>query len=142
MFALNSLNPQQPGAEFDSMSADLCNWDFLQDLDFAADLETDNNAISQIAAPDSSSHERQKERNRKAQQRARQKKKVRTIRHYQPCKRRPRVRLAAPDFPCVPGTVAKYRVPACRDDQPASRPQVEAETARSTKSLAGARCCQ
>jgi hypothetical protein len=91
MFALNPLKLQQPGAESDSMSADLCNWDFLQDLDFAADLEIDNNAISQIAAPHSSSHERQKERNRKAQQRARQKKKVWKVCHRQPCKRKPRV---------------------------------------------------
>ncbi|DBA68454.1 TPA: hypothetical protein ACH3X2_013746 [Trebouxia sp. C0005] len=59
------------------MSADLCNWDFLQDLDFAPDLEIDDNAISQIAAPHSS-HERQKERNRKAQQRTRQRKKERS----------------------------------------------------------------
>ncbi|KAL0031337.1 hypothetical protein WJX79_004570 [Trebouxia sp. C0005] len=73
--ALNPLKPQQPGA--DNMSADLCNWDFLQDLDFAPDLEIDDNAISQIAAPHSS-HERQKERNRKAQQRTRQRKKERS----------------------------------------------------------------
>ncbi len=66
------------------MSADLYNWDFLQDLDFAPDLEIDNNAISQIAAPHLS-HERQKEKNRKAQQRARQKKKVRKVCHRQLC---------------------------------------------------------
>ena len=66
------------------MSADLYNWDFLQDLDFAPDLNIDNVAVSQIAAPHSS-HERQKERNRKAQQRARQKKKVRKVCHRQLC---------------------------------------------------------
>ncbi len=139
MFALDPLKLQQPGAESDYMSADLCNWDFLQDLDFAADLDIDNSAISQIAAPHSSSHERQKERNRQAQQRARQKKKVRkvcflsaSLEFY----RQP------PDVLCVPGTVSKYRVSACRDDQPASCPQTEAKTARSTKSLVGTRCCQ
>ncbi len=85
MFALDPLKLQQPGAEFDHMSADLCNWDFLQDLEFAPDLEIDNTAISQVLAPPSS-HELQKERNRKAQQRARQKKKVRKVCHCQLCK--------------------------------------------------------
>ncbi len=61
MFALDPLKLQQPGAEFDHMSADLCNWDFLQDLEFAPDLEIDNTAISQVLAPPSS-HELQKER--------------------------------------------------------------------------------
>lgn len=138
MFALDPLKLQQPGAESDYMSADLCNWDFLQNLDFAPDLEIDNAAISQVSAPHSS-HERQKERNRQAQQRARQKKKVRKVCRCQLCICQDSSSIYSV---CVPGTVAKHRVSACRDDQPASSPQVAAETTRSTKSPAGACCCQ
>jgi len=61
--------------EADTMSANLSSWD-LQDLDFGVDLYIDNNAACPAAAPQATSHERQKELNRKAQQRTRQKKKV------------------------------------------------------------------
>jgi len=63
-------------AQAASMSADLSSWDFLQDLDFGVDLATDGKAQSQTLKTQLTSTERVREQNRKAQQRARQKKKV------------------------------------------------------------------
>lgn len=56
-------------------SADLSSWDFLQDLDFGHDLDLHND-LSVAAGPQATATERVKERNRKAQQRFRQRKKV------------------------------------------------------------------
>ncbi len=63
-------------AQAASMSADLSSWDFLQDLEFGVDLATDGKAQSQTLETQLTSTERVREQNRKAQQRARQKKKV------------------------------------------------------------------
>lgn len=56
-------------------SADLSSWNFLQDLDFGHDLEL-HDELSPAAGPQVTASERVKERNRKAQQRFRQRKKV------------------------------------------------------------------
>ena len=63
-------------AQAASTSADLSSWDFLQDLEFGVDLATDDKAQPQTLKPQLTSSERVREQNRKAQQRARQKKKV------------------------------------------------------------------
>ncbi len=80
MLASDLLSDLGPVPE--SNLADLSNWDFLQDLDFGCALEQGNNAEAQVEGPQltagtqPTSNERLKEKNRKAQQRARQKKKV------------------------------------------------------------------
>ncbi|DBA92181.1 hypothetical protein WJX77_001073 [Trebouxia sp. C0004] len=82
MLASDLLSDLGPVPE--SNLADLSNWDFLQDLDFGCVLEQGNNAETQvggtqlIAGIQPTSNERLKEKNRKAQQRARQKKKERS----------------------------------------------------------------
>ncbi len=63
-------------AQAASMSADLSSWDFLQDLEFGVDLATDGKVQLQTLKTQPTSTERVREQNRKAQQRARQKKKV------------------------------------------------------------------
>ena len=63
-------------AQAASTSADLSSWDFLQDLEFGVDRATDGKAQSQTLKTQLTSTERVREQNRKAQQRARQKKKV------------------------------------------------------------------
>ena len=63
-------------AQAASTSADLSSWDFLQDLEFGVDLAIDDKAQFQTLKTQLTSSERLREQNRKAQQRARQKKKV------------------------------------------------------------------
>ena len=86
------------------MSAKLSSWDFLQDLDFGFDLYRDNNASCQAAVPEATSHEHQKELNRKAQQRTRQKKKV--VKIFFSCQSSMHSWLMSND---VPGTLTKHR---------------------------------
>lgn len=74
MFAFDPVI--EPSAGLGTHSTDLSNWDFLQDLDFLQDPDPDDNAVFQAAKPEVTTNERLKEKNRKAQQRARQKKKV------------------------------------------------------------------
>lgn len=82
MLASDLLSDLEPVPE--SNLADLSNWDFLQDLDFGCVLEQGNNVGAQAKGPQltagtqPTSNERLKEKNRKAQQRARQKKKERS----------------------------------------------------------------
>ena len=57
----------------DSSPGDSTNWDFLQGLEFDSGPDTLSLPVSR---PHPTSNERLKEKNRKAQQRARQKKKV------------------------------------------------------------------
>ena len=74
MLSSDPFSDLTPG--LNTASGDLSNWDFLQDLDFGVDLDFDNNALSQAERSQPTSKERIKEQNRKAQQRARQRKKV------------------------------------------------------------------
>ncbi len=65
------------------MCADMSTWDFSQDLECGLDFYFGDDPVPQVA--DSITiHERQKELNRTAQQRTRQKKKVREVSHFQP----------------------------------------------------------
>lgn len=61
-------------ASIDSSPGDPTNWGFLEDLDF--DVGLDSIPSLMAARPQMSSSERLREKNRRAQQRARQKKKV------------------------------------------------------------------
>jgi hypothetical protein len=65
------------------MCADMSTWDFSEDLDCGLDFYFGNNPVPQVADK-TTSYERQKELNRTAQQRTRQKKKVREVSHFQP----------------------------------------------------------
>ncbi len=64
------------------MCADMSTWDFSQDLDFGVDFYFGDDPVPQVADK-TTNYERQKELNRTAQQRTRQKKKVREVSHFQ-----------------------------------------------------------
>lgn len=81
MFASNPLSGIDSG--FESASAGLTAWNFLEDLDVGFDSVVDDLALQQPANPQTTNQERIKEKNRIAQKRFRQRKKVC---HYQRCR--------------------------------------------------------
>ncbi len=66
-----------------TMCADTSTWDLSQDFEFGVDFYFGDDQVPQVADK-TTVHERQKELNRTAQQRTRQKKKVREVSHFQP----------------------------------------------------------
>ena len=66
-----------------TMCADMSTWDLSQDFEFGVDFYFGDDQVPQVADK-TTIHERQKELNRTAQQRTRQKKKVREVSHFQP----------------------------------------------------------
>ncbi len=79
------LSNEKPGdrSARTTMCADMSTWDLSQDFDFGVDFYFGDDQIPQVADK-TTTHERQKELNRTAQQRTKQKKKVREISHFQP----------------------------------------------------------
>ena len=63
-------------------SAELSNWDFLQDLDFVPEPDTFVTSLPQETASDLSASTTIKEKNRQAQKRFRQRKKVHALPVY------------------------------------------------------------
>ena len=64
----------------DSKSPELTSWDFLQDVDFGLETELGGSSLPQDCATGTvSKSERQKEKNRIAQKRFRDRKKARTL---------------------------------------------------------------
>ncbi len=84
MFASDPVSRLDSG--FDSASADLTAWSFLEDLDAGFDPVVDDLALQQPAGPKSTNQEKSKEKNRIAQKRFRQRKKVC---HFQRCRALP-----------------------------------------------------
>ena len=84
MFASDPVSGIDSG--FDSASADLTAWSFLEDLDAGFDPVVDDLALQQPADPKSTNQEKLKEKNRIAQKRLRRRKKVC---QYQRCKALP-----------------------------------------------------
>ncbi|KAL0048945.1 hypothetical protein WJX82_002927 [Trebouxia sp. C0006] len=76
MFASDPVSGIDSG--FDSASADLTAWSFLEDLDAGFDPVVDDLALQQPADPKSTNQEKLKEKNRIAQKRLRQRKKERS----------------------------------------------------------------
>ncbi|DBA68459.1 hypothetical protein WJX79_009497 [Trebouxia sp. C0005] len=76
MFASNPLSGIDSG--FESASAGLTAWNFLEDLDVGFDSVVDDLALQQPANPQTTNQERIKEKNRIAQKRFRQRKKERS----------------------------------------------------------------
>ena len=65
-----------PSAGPSSTATDLASWDILQDLDFLGDPAINELMPAEPVRVETSSQERLKEKNRQAQKRTRQKKKV------------------------------------------------------------------
>lgn len=107
MLACNAFD--ELDAQAASMSEDLLSWDFLQDLDFDVDQATDGKAQAQVLRSHFTSTERVREQKRKAQQRARQKKKVGRERHARDHSCQP---LSSSPCVCL-GTISKHRGSTC-----------------------------
>lgn len=86
-----------------TMCADMSTWDLSQDFEFGVDFYFGDDQAPPVADK-TITHERQKELNRTAQQRTRQRKKVREVSHIQPGGlTRPSLHVASarPGFYCV-----------------------------------------
>ena len=79
---LSNEKPRDQSART-TMCADTSTWDLSQDFEFGVDFYFGDDQVPQVADK-TTVHERQKELNRTAQQRTRQKKKVREVSHFQP----------------------------------------------------------
>ena len=84
MFASDTVSGIASG--FESASADLSAWNFLEELEAGFDPVVDDMALQQPANPHTTNQERIKEKNRLAQKRFRQRKKVC---QYQGCRTLP-----------------------------------------------------